>query len=277
MADQEVKSEVEVIGDIADTTETVDETPDDSVIVPPVDEDELKRALSNAGASGATDTTNTADSSDVVDDDPSQGKPVDGETQRERALRKEVERLKNERRRESQERIAGHIKPPVQSVADERLANLKKTYSDEELMNMEEVIDVIATKKGYVRKDQTYQETVNDVLDSFVEHFPQYKPVNDKDDARWNKFQNILFEDYNIHGKTPKQLVQIFSKVHRDVEIEMGETITPRDTNKINAQQQKIKSVSHSGGTQSAGGSNKTPIDPSVRKMFKGFDDEDLA
>ncbi len=64
----------------------------------------------------------------------------------------------------------------------------------------------------------------------------------------------------------------------------MGEPATTRkarglevETRKDDAQRQKIKSVSHSGGTKSAPPNKaKLDVDPSVRAMFKGFDDDDF-
>lgn len=44
---------------------------------------------------------------------------------------------------------------------------------------MEEVVDVIATSKGYVKKEQNYQDTANQVLEDFIEENPEYKPIND--------------------------------------------------------------------------------------------------
>lgn len=87
-----------------------------------------------------------------------------------------------------------------------------------------------------------------------------------------------MARDYNISNKTPKQIKQIYQKVNRDVREYFGDdekTQTRTNERQINAQAQKIKSVSHAGGTKPS--SKKLDIDPEVRSMFKGFTDEDLA
>ncbi len=289
MADTpEVNQEIEVIGNDA-----VDSGGgDDEQVVPALDEGELNEALQDAANKGATDTVNTpSDSStdDSSDDDQNASstdepvvhskKPVDGETVREKALRLEITRLKQERRMAAQERIAGMAKPPSQEVVDERFEKLKGTYSDDEIRNMEEAIDVIASRRGYVKKADSYQESVNLVLEAFIDSHKEYKPENDKDDLRWNRFQEVLMADYNLQNKTPKQIANILFKVHRDLAMEdYGDVKAPERVNKLNAQQQKIRSVSHAGGNsapQSKSG-NKLSMDESTRKMFKDFSDEDL-
>jgi len=267
---EEVKREVEVIEKVSENA--------DAIVVPAPDKDQLDKDFNKGGG----DTFNNSISATSVDnssspelDDPSKPKPVDGETPKEYSLRKEVEALREERRQAKQERIAGIARPPTQKVADERMTRLKSIYSNEEIQNMEEAIDVIATNRGYIKREETYQGTVNGIVDEFIENHPEYKPNNDKDDVRWNKFQETLLSDYNLLEKTPKQLSQIFAKVNRDVIQELGESDVKNNPNKLNAQLQKIKSVSHAGGT-SASSSSKPNLDPSVRKMFKGFDEEDF-
>ena len=138
-------------------------------------------------------------------------------------------------------------------------------------------------KKGYVKKDQSYKEMAQDTLGSFIEEHTEYAPENDTEDIRWSRFNTILKEDYNIQGKTQKQLQSIFNKIDRDVKEELGETVTPNKANKTQAQRQKIGSVS--AGTSS---SSKDVVKPvkiqsasGNRKSiggvdFKDFDDDDF-
>ena len=208
---------------------------------------------------------------------PSQPKPVEGETPREIALRKEVQHLKEERRKERNQKIVSTI-PAQQAKDDEEYAKLKETYNETELSNLEKLVDVVARKKGYVRQEQSYQQMANTTLEDFTSEHTEYLPQNDPDDARWGMFQRILASDYNLTNKTPKQLKGIFEKVHRDITGEIGAP-APKpvvDPGKAEAQRQKIQSVSHSGGTKSAPAPKTSSIDPSVRHMFKGFDDSDF-
>jgi hypothetical protein len=197
-----------------------------------------------------------------------EAKPVEGETARERALRKEIERLRTEKRQASVQVIA------PKDESDDTLKDLEELgYSQEEISNMEKVIDKIAEKKGYVKKSHTYQEQVNQVLSDFIEEHPAYKPQNDKDDKHWTRFQQVLASDYNIVGKNPKQIKAVFEKVHRDISDEFDDIVD--EDKQLNAQKQKIHSVSHGGGTK-AKSDNKKSIDPAVKAMFRDFDDEDL-
>lgn len=291
--EQEVKRDVEVITPSDDGSDAgVLEAGDDEIITPAAIEQGEDNASNQKQASGQDDVLDDqSDSSkddDTAETTPGQNqtavhskKPVEGETTREKALRLEIERLKGERRQAAQDRIAGTARPPAQQiVADERMEKLKKVYSEDEIRNMEDAIDVIASSKGYVKQQDNYQASVNNVLESFLESHQEYKPEHDRDDLRWNRFQEILVSDYNLNGKTVKQVNQIFSKVHRDVAAELGEIQIPTRENKLNAQRQKIQSVSHTGGTgnSSKSGTKKLDgIDPKVRAHFKGFDDEDFA
>jgi hypothetical protein len=213
------------------------------------------------------------------EEEPSQPEPVEGETPKERALRKQVEKLRKERR-ESRSQISD--KPKVEDIKDP-YEGVKDVYSQDEIDNLEKVIDAVARKKGYVKKEESYKETVNDILDDFIEDNKEYNPSNDPDNIRWDTFHDILVKDYNINGKTPRQVKAIFKKVHRDVNDELGEVETPsKGVNKrqIDAQKQKIKSVSHSSGSTKSTDTKKksdSSYDPATKtaggvKMV-GFED----
>ena len=202
---------------------------------------------------------------------PRQPNPVEGETARERGLRIEIQKLREKVR--SKDELIKITPPPMDNKEYEAL---KEIYSDDELQKVEKLFDVIGKKKGYVKADEMYAQSGNEVLESFITKHPEYKPENDPEDVRWNSFRNILVKDYNREGKNPKELVRIFDKVHADVQEMFGEaknTIAP----KRNAEVQKVRSVSHTGGTKTeVVKKSNAPSDPKVRAMFKDFDDEDF-
>uniref|UniRef100_A0A6H1ZYG5 Uncharacterized protein n=1 Tax=viral metagenome TaxID=1070528 RepID=A0A6H1ZYG5_9ZZZZ len=200
-------------------------------------------------------------------------KDVDGETPKERGLRAELTRLRQERRIERQT----VTDPAKEAPKEDKLQKLRENYSDEEITKMEEAIDVIASSKGYIKKEQSFQQVANEVLEDFISDNPEYNPEKDPDDIRWNRFKNILIQDYNISGKTGRQLKVIYAKVHRDIQEELGETITnPHNPKKTQAQAQKIKSVSHTGGTRNQPSKGKLNVDDSTKSLFKGFSDDDF-
>lgn len=295
--------DVEVLN-LDDDVETTDATEDDldEEVIPPVEEDNDSDESKTAQEDNEKETTDDKESTDESsqsdegkeeaetseDSNHSQPKdpaPVDGETSRERALRKEVERQKRLRRMESVQRMTGNKADPAkENQTDTSVQELLDLgYSNEEISNMEKAIDVIAQRKGYVKATtlnaQNYQQTVNTVTESFTAAHPEYLPQNDPGDVRWNRFEEILKSGiYNLTGKSSKELSTIFNKVHADVADELGEaSVTVKDKQEA-AQRQKIRSVSHSGGTKTA------PAKPAVAKpsaknlpsIFKGFEDDDF-
>lgn len=209
--------------------------------------------------------------------EPKQPKPVEGETIREYALRKEVERTKAKLRAVEQDKVFKEVEEPQEDNTDIQ-ALLDAGYSEQDIENSKKLISVLAPKLGLVNSKQTYQEKANETLSNFIEEHKEYSPALDKDDVRWNRFKTILKEDYNLNGKTPAQLKTIFNKVNRDVIEELGEVKINNSENKRNAQQLKIASVSHSSGT------NTTPVKKTKTPgeivaggvKFSGFDDDEL-
>lgn len=221
---------------------------------------------------------------------PKQPAPVEGETIKERALRLELTKVKKRLREKEIRQMVGDAPndaAPKSEVSD-RLNKLREHYSEEEIALSGELIDVLAEQRGYVKAEQANQSTVNAITDAFLDQHPEYKPEHDKDDERWGKFKEIL--DYKIKypdeygnvltlsGKTPKQLSAIFSKIHEEVREELGEAEIESKPRQLAAQQQKVKSISHTGATKSA--PQKKQIDltrPIGGVQFKGFDEEDFA
>lgn len=208
---------------------------------------------------------------------PSQPAPVEGETPREKALRLEIQRLRGINRKEDVKKLTEDAAPaPLQE--DQYKSLRDRGYTDEQIKDMETVIDVIASSKGYVRADRSYATTVQDTVDLFTEAHPEYLPANDTDDLRWNRFQSLLKDGtYNLSGKSPKQLTAIFEKVDADVRKEFGEVVVKTNPKQVAAQQHKVTVASHSGGTKAA------PAAPAKRDHTQaggvklvGFSPEDL-
>lgn len=208
--------------------------------------------------------------------------PVEGETPREKALRKELQRLRETVRKNNvKETFATQEENP--EVNKHTYESLKtKGYTDQQIADMEVAIDLIASKKGFVKTDPV--QSVQVVVDSFVEEYPEYKPSNDKDDVRWNKFTEILNGGtYNLKGKTADQLKKIFSKVNDDVIEELGPAKVSNNQNQKSAQIHKVQ-VSSAGA-----GGNKSTVQKSEKKIkidYKqpvsgikliGFDDDDFT
>lgn len=203
--------------------------------------------------------------------------PVEGETPREKALRLETQRLRGLLRRDNIKELAEGAGAPAEET-DEYEILKEQGYTDEQIKAMETAVDLIASKKGYVRADRNYAQTVQDTVDLFTESHPEYKPASDADDIRWNLFQSYLKDGtYNLSGKTPKQLTAIFEKVDADVRKELGETVVKTNPRAIAAQQHKVNVVSHSGGTKPtiAARPAMNPKEAGGIKLV-GFDEDDF-
>lgn len=202
-------------------------------------------------------------------------KPVEGETPRETALRLETQRLRKDLRETRNQKIFEGYKPEVKDdLSEEEKATLSQ-YDEKELTQFEKVIDVVAKKKGWVKKGDfqatTYQQQASDALDGWLENHKEYLPENDKDNLLWNQFQH----EFSLYRKpdNPRDLKRIFDKVHREVfGISEGTS-----NSKINAQKEKIKVASHQGANQKSQivRQQQFTIDPSLKEHLKGFTEEE--
>ena len=270
----ETTREVNVADSMEIRVDTPDETEEeDEEILPPVEEEPQAPEPAQPSASSPDEVKEPQAPSQAQV--PSQQPLTDNYEAIADARLKEIVRLRKEVREEKTKKIFEDVKGGP--VTSERFTKLKERYSEDEIQSMEEAVDVIAESKGYVKKEQTYKDNANAILEAFFEENPEYKPSNDKEDVRWGRFKELLTSGvYNLSDKTPKQLRYIYSQVHQSVVQELGDTQAHRDERKIAAQQQKIKSVSHSGGTKPAS-TAKPVVDATIRSHFKGFDDEDLV
>jgi hypothetical protein len=258
-------TQIEVVEPIIDDEETIEDG-DDEILVPAIEEEEEEKD---------EEEKETVDEvvEKVKEEVKPEPKPVEGETPREVALRKQITELR-EKIRDKDEVIK--IADPV--ISNEEYEKLKGEYADEELEKFEKLFSVVGKKLGYVKTEDVNRDKGQDVLNKFLDTHTEYKVENDPSDERWKMFTTILNRDYNRNGKTPVELAKLFEKVNRDVAEELGESpkrvIAPRT-----ADIQKIKSVSHAGGTKTQTEvvkKSNAPTDPTIRKMFKGFDDDDF-
>jgi lipoate-protein ligase A len=267
----ETNREVNTEPEVLNLDLKADGTDGDEEVIPPEAKPEAKQEDQPTEPEQTESPVSSPEEKVPLQDTPA---PVPGETPREKALRLEVQRLRQVNREQGVKQMVDEL-PKEQPI--DRLEELREQgYTDEEIEKVDKLFDVMAARKGLVRAEHTYQTTVQDTLNAFIEGNPEYKPQHDADDVRWGRFQQILSSTYNIAGKTPAQLQTIFGKVKADVDMELGEPEAKVQGKRIAAQQQKVQSISHSGGTKTSTQQPKTAIDPSVKQLFKGFSDEDL-
>jgi rubrerythrin len=252
----------------------------EETIVSPEDAQSLEQEPeSSAGGSGVeakpkAEEAKVEPEKVIAETVPLEPRPVEGETPREYALRKEVESLRRDKREMAKNNVINKAKPAQPALDVSEL--LAMGYTETDIENSKKLISTLAPAMGFVNKSQTYQETANQELEKFLEEHSEYLPKNDKNDVRWGKFIEIIGTDYNLSNKTPKQLKTIYEKVDRDVKGELGEV--KNSDNKTKAQVQKIQSVSHTGGNKTILSSpkNNTAVKEVDGIKLIGFDDDDL-
>ena len=175
------------------------------------------------------------------------------------------------RRQEKSSELFSDEKPPSVpkvEIDDDVLSQ----YDPQELANFEKVVDALAQKKGWVRSEdlqaKTFQERSSDVLDEFLEAHPEYTPEKDKDNVLWDRFKG----EFSLYKtpQDPREYRKIFNKVHREI---FG--IQTSDDSKIKAQEQKVRSASHSGASKTEP-SKSSKLDPRLKTGLKGFSEEEI-
>jgi len=219
-------------------------------------------------------------------DEESEGeiKRLPGETPREYALRLEVTRLKRGNREKRAKDLLGEEKPEKPSgitqaqyselTDDEK--SLLGQYDANELSTFERILDVLAKKHGWVKREDlastARSQVSNDILDDFLQGHSEYLPENDKDNVLWGRFKSE-FQLYKV-PENPRDLKRIFNKIHQDI---FG-VKSDEGLKKINAQKEKIKVVSHSGGSATRGQSSSEGVrlTPEQKGHLKGFSEKDF-
>lgn len=258
----------------------------DEVIIPAIDENDIVADENNEKLPESPESS-SGEKGSLEQKTP---KPVEGETAKETAFRRQIER-KNAIIRELQEKARGNLfddKVANKGADKEKNATLKEVlgdkYADSEIENMTQIIAEVAPRLGFVKAEQIEKKNLNQLFDDFKELHPEYNVENDEDGSRYETFKAILFNDYSsLEGRDVKNIKKILNKVHRDVDEVLGESEiseNKRNEGEILAKKQKINSISHSGGTQSPIiKSNKPKIDttrPIGGVMFKGFGEDDF-
>lgn len=211
-------------------------------------------------------------------------KRLPNETPREYALRLEVTRLKRGNRAKRTQELLGDVKTEKPSGVttaqyndlSEEEKKLLSGYDPNELSSFEKILDVLAKKHGWVKREElastTRSQVSSDILDGFLQSHPEYLPENDNDNVLWGRFKSE-FQLYKTPDN-PKDLKRIFNKIHKDIFGVKSEG----ELKKINAQNEKIKVASHTGGSAKRGqpSAKGTNLTPEQKAHLKGFSDKEL-
>jgi hypothetical protein len=234
------------------------------------------------------ETPESEEDKGVVEPSPEESedeiKRLPNETPREYALRLEVTRLKRGNREKRAKDLLGEVKTDKPSgITDAQYNDLSEDekkllsqYDATELNTLEKILGVLAKKHGWVKRDElkssTQERESNDILDTFLLGHPEYLPENDKDNVLWDRFKSE-FHLYKI-PENSRDLKKIFNKIHSDI---FG-VKSDDGLRKIDAQKEKLKVVSHSGGSATRGSSSTEGVrlNPEQKAHLKGFSEKDL-
>lgn len=221
---------------------------------------------------------------DTKDENADDLAEVEGETPRERGLRKELTRVKRLIRGEKAKDLfgAGVIKtdaPEKKQEADDLTdtdKELLKQYDPKQLAELESIFGIIAKRQGYVKKGEfqaaTNQQIATATLDEFLSKHPEYLPENDTDNVLWTEFK----EGVQLYRtpENPRDYAKIFERVHKEVfGIKQG-----GDLKKTKAKAEKIKVASHANASstkKAVKSSTAVNLDPTLGEHLKGFTEEE--
>lgn len=239
------------------------------------------------------DSEETTEEDETTTEEVAKGK-LPNETPVEYARRLEIENLRRELREARGEKIFGK-KPAAKGASVMEDPEVKKTlkkYDPKQVANLEELVDIIAKKKGLVTKEELVAEQYNEVANQELSSFLESEPDYESNPELWQRFQDeiALYKS----PEDPKKWAKIFTRIHEEF-VEEGlvtqkkkavkdiesEEDPAKELRKAKAKNTKVKVVSHS--TKTSGGDtpttktkSKSSLDSSIRSELKGFSAEDL-
>jgi len=256
----------------------------DKVTVDPSEDTELVNKEGNEAESDSSQTKtedDTEETGDTEEEDTkeeeteniedSEIRSIEGETPKERALRLEVTRMKREVSKYKKDELFTPIPKPQQ------VNKVLEDYDVDQVKELKSILSAAADELGFVKKDELYktltEDRRDDIWNSFLDKHPEYLLENDPEGV----FYNQLKEEFSIFKEptTAKGFQQLLNRAHESI---FGIKSTPININKINAQQEKIKVASHSGGTVGSKSKSSKPIDTSNLRLdaLKGFTQDEI-
>jgi len=131
------------------------------------------------------------------------------------------------------------------------------------------VIEKIARARGFISKDDVnkmfYEKVKQEVIDDFLNKYPEFKPENDPNDAKWNALQKEV--SWYKMPENPRMIATLLDRA-RKVIVPTGEQ------NTTTVKKQLSTASIGSQGVQRS--SQVNPINPDLRANLHGFDEEDI-
>lgn len=206
---------------------------------------------------------------EVVDDNTAQ---IDPEL-----LKKEVER--------ATQGLRGEIVTLRQELAsargnDRKLIQQKIDTAEQKIDDLADVnpadvalIEKVIKSKGYMTKQEaqslSYQTSQKQILDTFLNDFPEYKPENDPSDTNW-KALNAELSLYRLPDD-PSKIRDILMRAHKAIR---PQSVSDRS---LPVKQRAIKVASSgAGGVQRSSSAKTLDATTRLRLADGGFSEEDI-
>ena len=200
----------------------------------------------------------------ISDDTSKLTSQVQGLADERQKLLEEIKSLRGERRTLKQQEI---------DTVDKKIIDVKDELAD---INPEDVkvLDKYFKARGFVTKEEAtqlnYNQVKQEVLENFLNKYPEYKPENDPHDVNWNALQREL-SLYKL-PQNPRMINDLLERSRKVVNKITGGL-------KDNAEaKRKLETASHGqAGTVRDQSSTKT-LDADKKAMLRsgGFTDEDI-
>ncbi|MCK9370413.1 hypothetical protein M0R04_10935 [Candidatus Dojkabacteria bacterium] len=137
-----------------------------------------------------------------------------------------------------------------------------------------EIVEKILKSKGYITqaesKKMSYESTKNDILNTWLENHPEYKPENDVDDSKWNALQREV--SLYKQPEDPRDIKDRLDRAHREISKFKGDP-----TLSVKKQQLKIAGVG-AGGVQRSS-SRPSKLTEAQKAIYRqgGWSEEEIS
>lgn len=137
-----------------------------------------------------------------------------------------------------------------------------------------ELVEKVLKSKGYLTKDEvtkmTYETVQSQVLNSFLDKYPEYKPENDPDNINWTS----LTKEYGLYAqpRDPQRIAELLERSHQAIK---GAVVSDRS---LPAKKRAMQIASAgAGGTQRSSSGGKT-LTPDQRRVYEdgGWSEEEI-
>ena len=114
-----------------------------------------------------------------------------------------------------------------------------------------------------------YDEVKQEVLDSFLDKYPEFKPENDPDDKHWTALNDQIKKWYKLPDN-PRHIMEVLEKARRDILPATRSEGSP-------AAKRQLKTASMGGGGTQPSSSSR-PLSPEKREILSrgGWSEDEI-